>query len=159
MNIKIRAAVIDDSERILELLKQIGDLHGAGRPDVFRDDVVKYNIKELREIFENPDKRVFVAEVDSVVCGYVFCEILNFENHKVFKNYRALYVDDLCVDKDFRNMGIGSALFEKCKEFAKQADCYCVELNVWEFNGSAVEFYEKCGMTAQRRRMEYILKD
>jgi ribosomal protein S18 acetylase RimI-like enzyme len=62
------------------------------------------------------------------------------------------------VDEKFRNCGIGALLIERCKELAKESGCYCIDLNVWKFNGGAIAFYEKCGFDIRALKMEYILK-
>ena len=48
---------------------------------------------------------------------------------------------------------------DTAKDLAKELDCDNIELNVWEFNESAMKFYEKMGMTTQRRFMEIKLKN
>lgn len=157
-NIKIKKAAAEDCGRIAELLKQIGGYHHNGRPDMFRANLTKYNADELKKILQIPERPVFAAfDANNKIIGYAMCEIQTFENHKAYNNHKSLYIDDFCVDEKYRNTGIGSMLFEKCKEYAKEQGCYCIDLNVWEFNQSAVKFYEKCGMVTRSRKMEYIL--
>ena len=159
MNLEIRNAVLSDGERIIALLEQIGEYHHNGRPDIFKSGIKKYNLDNFKEILANPAKPVFSAvDKDSgEVLGYAFCEIMTYKDHPVFRDMKTLYIDDLCVDEKCRGQGAGILLVEKCKEFAREANCYNIDLNVWEFNQNAVRFYEKCGMTMQRRRMEFIL--
>ena len=157
VDIKIRKAGTADSERIIELLRQIGEHHHNGRPDMFRENLIKYNTDELKQILQTPERPVFVAVNENNIIGYAMCEIITFDNHKAYNNHKSFYIDDLCVDEKCRNGGTGSMLFEKCIEHAKEQGCYCIELNVWEFNQSAVKFYEKCGMVTRSRKMELIL--
>jgi len=160
-NIKIRKASPGDFDRIIELLKQIRKHHCTGRPDMFRPDLIKYDPDYLKSIFEVPEKPVFIAadmtEGKDTAAGYAICEIVSYENHKVYNNFKSFYIDDICVDEKYRHMGIGTMLFEKCRETAKENNCYCIDLNVWEFNESAMKFYEKCGMVTRSRKMELIL--
>mgnify|MGYP000706646534 FL=1 len=44
--------------------------------------------------------------------------------------FKALFIDDLCVDKQARGQHIGESLFEYVKQQAKKLDCYEVTLNV-----------------------------
>ena len=160
-DIKIRKAVKEDIDSLIELLKQIRKHHVTGRPDMFKGDLIKFDLADLKNILETPEKPAFVA-VDTtdgkdIVVGYAICEIINYENHKVYNNFKSFYIDDICVDENYRNIGAGTLLFEKCKETAKENGCYCIDLNVWEFNQSAIKFYEKFGMTARSRKMELIL--
>ena len=48
-------------------------------------------------------------------------------------------------------------VMDATKKEAEKCGCHIVELNVWAFNESAVEFYKSCGMTVQRMYMEYVL--
>ncbi|MCL2771747.1 MAG: GNAT family N-acetyltransferase [Oscillospiraceae bacterium] len=160
-NIKVRTAVIGDIDRIIDLLKQIRKLHCDGRPDMFRYDLIKFDRDYLNEIMKSPEKPLFVAVDtsygDGAVVGYAICEIINYENHKVYNNFKSFYIDDICVDEKYRHSGIGTLLFEHCRKNATEQDCYCMDLNVWEFNQSAMKFYEKCGMSTRSRKMELIL--
>lgn len=51
-------------------------------------------------------------------------------------------------------MGIGKNLFSEVKRIAKEKNYDAVELNCWNFNERAIQFYEKCGMNIQRLIME-----
>ena len=159
MKTEIRNAILSDGERIIALLEQIGEYHHRGRPDIFKGGIKKYTPDDFKEILANPARPIFsaVGKDSGEVLGYAFCEIISYKDHPVFRDIKTLYIDDLCVDEKCRGMGIGFLLVEKCKAFAKDAGCYNIDLNVWEFNHSAVKFYEKCGMTVQRRRLEFIL--
>lgn len=158
MQVKIRPAVEGDYERLLELLAQISELHYNNRPDIFQARVKKYELEQVREILNSPDKPVLAAvNPDGVLIGYAFCQIIDNTSRPLFNNFKSLYIDDICVDERFRNQGTGTLLLEKCKELAKEHGCYCIDLNVWQFNQSAVKFYEKCGFDTRSVKMEYIL--
>ena len=67
---------------------------------------------------------------------------------------KTMYLDDLCVMPEYRDRGIGHRFMNMLFDEAKKRGCDNFELNVWEFNSRAVSFYESCGLTVQRRRME-----
>lgn len=149
--IAIREAYITDAGEVYELLCIIATLHRNGRPDVFNGLVSKYNIEQLKERFAKKDSGVFVAECNCRVVGYVFCDI-----HQEGE-CRSLYVDDLCVNPNMRRMGIGKMLMDKAKEYGKIKECNFLTLNVWEFNASALDFYENYGLKTRNRQMEIEL--
>lgn len=158
MNITVRKAKVYDSNGVLNLLKQIAAYHQNGRPDLFKVASSKYSKEEFTEILQDEDKPVFVAvNEDNKVLGYTFCIVKRFKSHPVYKDRTSLYIDDLCVDESVRGQHIGKRLFENVKVYAKKIGCYNIDLNVWEFNENAEKFYENCGMTTQRRIMEFIL--
>ncbi len=155
---EIRRARHEDYDGILHLLTQIAALHHRGRPDIFKSGVKKYTADELSEITADPLKPVFVAAEDGQVLGYAFAVVVSYKNHAVFRDYTALYIDDLCVDENIRGKGVGKLLFEAITDFANELGIDMLDLNVWEFNKEAIAFYERMGMSTSRRRMELKLK-
>lgn len=158
MEFTVRRAQEKDFDKIISLLYNIAALHCAGRPDLFISGYSKYTGAELEEIAANPATPVFVAaDASDSAVGYVFCQLVEHSAHGPQKPIKALYIDDLCVDEAHRGMGIGRALVGRAEDFARKNGCYCVELNVWEFNENARIFYESLGMRTRKRTMELIL--
>lgn len=159
MNLTVRRALPHDGDTVSSLLYQVAAIHHEGRPDIFKPASKKYTQSEFEELICMKDFAILVAEDENKkVHGYAFCKIKCFET-SVVQPYKSLYIDDICVDKDSRGMHVGTVLFEAVKDLAKELDCDNIELNVWEFNESAMKFYEKMGMTTQRRFMEFNLKN
>ena len=155
---KIRKAEEKDIPRIMELLGQVLQIHAEIRPDVFIPGTTKYTDSELKELLEQEDKPIFVAAGEDDVCiGYAFCQLKEQPFSTNMVPFKALFIDDLCVDKQTRGQHIGESLFEYVKQQAKKLGCYEVTLNVWAGNTSAERFYEKMGMKTKERQMEYIL--
>ena len=158
MDIKIRRAESIHSAGVLRLLQQIAEYHHLGRPDIFKAGASKYNEDELAVMFDDADRPVFVAVDDAgTVIGYCFCQIHRNAGHAVINDFSTLFIDDFCVDTSCRGRGIGHRLFNEVKEYAKGIGVYYIDLNVWEFNESAIKFYTKCGFSTQKRKMELIL--
>ena len=154
----IRKAEETDIPIILELLKQVLQIHADIRPDIFIPGTTKYTADELMELLKNDEKPIYVAvDEDNVCVGYAFCQLQEqpFSNNMV--PFKSLFIDDLCVSQETRGRHIGECLFEYVKNEAKQLGCYEVTLNVWAGNTSAERFYEKMGMRTKERQMEYIL--
>jgi len=61
----------------------------------------------------------------------------------------------LAVRSSARRLGAGRALMEATKEWAAERGLDAVSLTVWEFNVSAVEFYEAIGFRTLSRTMEH----
>lgn len=157
-SIKIRRASEKDIKKVMDLLSQVLEIHAKIRPDIFVRGTTKYTYAELLQMFEDDNKPVYVAvDAKDEVVGYAFCELKQqpFSNNMI--PFSALFIDDLCVDKDIRGMHIGQRIFEYVKKEAIRLGCYEVTLNVWEGNDSAKAFYEKIGMTPKETQMEYIL--
>lgn len=154
----IRRAELKDTDKILDLLSQVLEVHAAIRPDYFIPGTTKYSREELAGMFREEDRRIFVAvDEDDTVLGYAFCEIKEQPNRENMVPFRSIYIDDLCVDETKRGQHIASALFERVKKEAADLGCYLISLNVWEGNDSARAFYDRKGFKPRCTKMEYIL--
>ncbi len=155
---RIRRAAEADIPEILRLLVQVDMVHHKGRPDLFKGPATKYTADELRGILADENTPVFACVNEAgALLGYAFCMLTRHENDHVLTDIKTLYIDDLCVDEAVRGQGVGRALYEHALDFARQAGCYNLTLNVWTCNPSAMRFYEKCGLTPQKVGMEKIL--
>ena len=155
---RIRKAEEKDIPRIMELLGQVLEIHAEIRPDIFIPGTTKYTVIELTELLKQDDKPIYLAVSDEDICrGYAFCQLKKQDFSTNMVQFKSMFIDDLCVDKEARGQHIGESLFEYVKQEARKMGCYEVTLNVWAGNTSAEHFYEKMGMKTQERRMEYIL--
>ncbi len=59
----------------------------------------------------------------------------NHNGHKKICNY--IFVEDLIVDKDYRNKGVGKDLLQNVVNYAKTNDCEVVELTSYIQNVDA----------------------
>ncbi len=147
-----------DIPRVGDLLRQVCDVHAAGRPDLFCAGARKYTDEQLAEILTEDTRPVLVAtDKDDRVRGYAFCVVQEGVRHHALKDVRTLYLDDLCVDEACRGQRIGSMLYEAVLALARARGCYNVTLHVWNCNASAMKFYESLGMQCRQMEMETIL--
>ena len=153
----IRFAQTEDTPAILNLLRQVGQVHHEGRPDIFRAGAQKYGASQVMALMNKPGHAIFVAVEGAEVLGYCFCEMKTHAKDPVIADYTELYIDDICIDETRRGQHIGTALYEAACRYARESHCYNVTLNVWSFNENALRFYESCGMHPQRIYMETIL--
>ncbi len=155
----IRKALNSDISDLNRLLLQVEAVHHNGRPDIFKSGGIKYEKAELEAILSDEKTPVFVyVSDDNKVVGYAFCVIKQEKDSPLLTDIKTLYIDDLCVDENIRGKGIGKALYEYVKGYAKEIDCYNITLNVWTLNDNAVRFYKALGLLPQKIGMEQILK-
>lgn len=147
----------EDIEGMLVLLGQVLEVHHRGRPDIFKTGASKYTKRELEELLLDAQRPIFVAKNEERMLGYAFCVIKKTEGDNILKDMKTLYIDDLCVDENERGNGIGRALYEHVKDYAKELGCYNLTLNVWECNAGAKRFYESMGLLPRNTLMETIL--
>lgn len=154
----IRKANASDYKGVERLLVEVNTPHQKLRPDIFIENAVKYDEKKFDEIISNESTPVFVAVDDEGnVLGHLFCRVNDYAQVKVYKDFKSLFIDDLCIEESARGQGVGKALYEFAVGYARENGCYDVTLNVWEGNNSARAFYEKMGMFPKETQMEYIL--
>ena len=154
---EIRFAEPKDVPGILSLLRQVGNVHHVGRPDIFRKGAQKYGASQVLAMLNDFSTPIFVAVEDDAVLGYGFCMIKQYQNDPVIADHTELYIDDLCVDETCRGKHIGKTIYEAILRYAKMRGCYNVTLNVWSCNESAMKFYEALGMKPQKVGMEHLL--
>ena len=153
----IRKATHNDIPRILELLSQVNDVHAEGRPDFFIKGKRKYNEEDLLKIINDDTTPVFVCEENDDIKGYAFCVIQDLSQCDNLRPDKSLYIDDICVDENYRRHGVGKKLYEHVVQFAKEEKCFNITLNVWAKNPGAQAFYESMGMTVQKVCMEKVI--
>ena len=153
----IRFAKEKDIPKIIDLLEQVCLVHHNGRADIFKVGT-KYAESELCEILKDAERPILVCtDENDLVMGYCFCIYQQHRDNAILTDIKTLYIDDLCVDQKLRGKHIGKELYEAAKKLARESGCYNLTLNVWSCNKTALEFYEKMGLTPQKIGMELIL--
>ena len=152
----IRLAEPKDIPRVIDLLRQVGQVHHELRPDLFRAGAQKYDEAALQELLKDPTRPIFAAIVEGTLMGYCFCIHQVTKDDPVLCDRKNLYIDDLCVDEACRGQGIAAALYAYALDYARKEGFDAITLNVWSGN-SAERFYQKMGLKPQKVGMEFIL--
>ena len=154
---EVRFARENELDRINELRKQVNDVHVNGRPDVFKPGFPDELRDFIHVIWQDPNQNIVVAVEDGVICGFaIINHIVKPENPFMYER-NFLDIDEFCVDKDHRRKGVATALIDFIREYAREQGFKRLELNMWEFNESALAFYESAGFETYRRYMEILL--
>ena len=154
----IRRALPADLEGLKSLLHQVCQIHADGRPDLFKSGGIKYTDQELLSILPDDNRPIFVCVDDqNAVLGYAFCILEETPETTSLHPVRTLYLDDLCVDERARGQHIGSLLYDRVLQAARDMGCNRVTLHAWNFNQDAFGFYQKLGMTPLYTTMEQKL--
>ncbi len=149
----IRETNINDYENIKKLIFQIQEIHLNKRPDIFNDkDSFSYNDYEMSLTAKNSFN--YVYEENNIIKGYIMARIKEVGLIPVMNKRTILFIEDIVVDKNYYNEGIGTKLFTFIEEKARLLNIDSIELNVWNLNENALKFYEKMGFKVQRMQME-----
>ena len=153
----IRFAEEKDIPQMIDLLKQVGQVHHEARPDLFRVGAQKYDEAALKRLLADPNRPIIAGVEEDKMIGYAFCILQQIKGDPVLCDRKTLYIDDLCVDQAVRGGGVAQAIYQGVLDYARSIHCDAVTLNVWCGNDRAMHFYEKCGFKPQKIGMELTL--
>lgn len=137
--INIRPANPSDLEIILNFIKELADYENLA------NEVVA-NTQLLNEcLFEKEKAFVLIAEYNGLAVGFA----LYFYNFSTFLGRCGIYLEDLYVKSDFRNLGIGKALFKELAQIARDNNFERIDFCCLNDNEPSLKFYEKIGAFRQ----------
>lgn len=130
---QIREARRGDEEAIHSLICELALYEKAP------DEVIN-TVDQLRiDLFEDPVCEALVVENDlQEVVGFA----LYYQSYSTWKG-RCLYLEDFYVKPEFRRGGIGSRLFSKVVDLAKERGVKRMDWQVLDWNEPAIAFYKK----------------
>lgn len=152
----VRFARKEDYEAINALRAPVCALHSNGYPALFKPVFAKDHQERVLKMMEDPEQDVLVAEENGQLLGFAMVEYIKREETNSMYAVHEAHIVEIGVDETFQGKGIGTALIQAVKDAAKVRGCRSVQLDVWEFNKSALRFYEKLGFVTLRRKMEQV---
>lgn len=151
----VRFAEEKDLDIINELRKQVNDIHVEGCPDLFKAGF-EAEIRDFAKVIMNGENSdIIVAERNGIICGMACVDYVNKPETPYSKARSFYHVQEIAVDTNHRRQGVAKELLEFMITDAKKRKLGKIELDVWEFNDSAIEFYQAVGFRQTRRWMEY----
>ena len=154
MDIRVRYASADDLDQVNLIRREVNDLHVQGRADFFRADAWPSIEGHAADLLNAPDAGLIVAECGGQIAGFATVEYFVKPANPYMRERRYYHVEEFGVSSAFRRCGVGTALIDFMKEDARARGFDRIELDMWEFNRSALAFYEHTGFTTYRRYME-----
>lgn len=151
----VRLAEKKDMVRVNELRKQVNDIHVNGRPDIFKVGFCEELQNFAMAILEGENSDIIVVERNGIICGMACVDYVKKPETPYSKSRKYYHVQEFVVDESFRRQGVARELFDFIKKDAQQKQFDKIELDVWSFNESAIEFYEDVGFKETRKWMEY----
>ncbi len=157
--IELRKALLKDFARVAELKNQIHSDYVRNAPDFYRNVEQPLTVEEYNAYIDPSGKRCANVLLDgSQIVAYAFTQVLESQNNALVYDQKQLFLDDLCVDETLRGRGYGNRLMQEIVSIAEESGCKTVELNVWDWNRSAIAFYQALGMEFTRLRMKRDLQ-
>ena len=138
---KIRSAEKRDFDTIKTLVKAHAKFEKAG---ALNDE----NLNRLENhIFNTETIKCLVVEIDTEIVGYATFM-------KQFSTWDAnfyIYLDCLYLNEKIRGKGVGTAIMETVKTYAKSKNCAVIQWQTPDFNKKAIQFYNKLGATSKSK--------
>ena len=151
----LRDARTEDAEEIYRLV------HALAAYEKLADKAVSTAEDFRVQLFgPRPHAQAMVAELGGRVVGIAIW----FYNFSTFVARPGLYVEDIFVEPEHRDLGIGRAFFQAMARRAVAEGCARMEWSVLDWNAPAVAFYRSMGAvgmdewTVQRLENEHLHK-
>ena len=132
----IRGAEPKDVAAILDLI--IGLAVYENEPD----QVENTDDKLTHDLFERKYCDAFVAELDDTIVGFT----IYYTSYSTWKG-PCIYLEDLFVLDEYRKTGVGSQLFDRVVDVAKERGVARMDWQVLDWNEPAIEFYKRKNAT------------
>lgn len=158
VEVNIRKATAEDYDALCGLFDVVDALHRDNLPHMFQrpPGPVREHDYYL-ELIANESVGLFVAEVANTLVGFVHAVIRDTPAIPVFVPRRYAIIDSIGVKLELQRHGIGRMLMDTVHKWAIAKGATAIELNVYEFNKTAIAFYEGLGYDTVSRRMSKAL--
>ena len=150
----IRNALKDDVSIIAEMIVETQKSHVEAYPKRFLpislEDAKLLIIEQLGSI------GVIVAEIEGCIVGYAIFNIVITEQTKIRCSQKFCYLQQIGVNAQNRNSGIGYELIQFVKSECLEQNIDDIELDVWAFNEQGQSFFKKVGFEAYGFKMKAL---
>ena len=147
----IRKLTINDFEIVESVIAKLHKIHVDNRPDFYIENEHPISKNEYKALLNNQDKLSIAYIVDDKIAGVCLATIKD-------KIEKSIYIDDIFVLQEFRHQGIATKLYKQVESIANNIGAKRIDLTVWKFNNTAINFYKSLGMKTQRIVLEMRLE-
>lgn len=151
MEFTFRIATKKDKEKISLLVEQSAE-HDRKKPEEINLTLDKI---EAHGFGKNKYFYILLAEYKKNPVGYA----LYFFSYSASEGAPVLYIEDLFVNKNYQNQGLGTALLSHLARFAVEKKCCRMEGHAFTWNKKSIQFYEFLGAHARRDLLQFRLED
>ncbi len=147
----LELARTSDRTQVERLARQVHELHVQWRPDLYEMPEELFPTELFDQCIRN--RELYVAKISGMVAGYALLRIRVSEGPGKIRR-KILLIDQIAVDEEFQNHGLGTQMMEEVRALARAFGCSDLQLNVYPQNDAAVSFYQKCGFTIRTIEMQ-----
>ena len=144
IQMKIRRALSQDIDALLNLHHQIGKFHFENAPDAFVEPSAAEREFFLRALSD--ESRLFLlAETQDEVVGFITAAITQNQTIPFLVKYPICRIGTIVVDQSKRSKGVGTQIMSACQSWAFESGAKQMRLEVISFNQGAQQFYVNLG--------------
>ena len=151
---KIRKLIESDYDMVIELYKELDEMHVQARPDYFvhrgKDKI--YPKDAFVHNLSYPGGLELGAFDNEQLVGIVSATL--WDESGMLKDVKTVCLDNIYVLPDHRRKGVATKLFAEVELWAKEKGAIRLDLFTWDFNKDAIAMYQTMGMTPQRHVFE-----
>jgi GNAT superfamily N-acetyltransferase len=155
---QVRPATLKDYVSLSEVFQEADLMHSSALPDLFRPTPGPAGSRAyVAEIIDGENSVIFVAEQNGKLIGAVHVEVHEAPTIPAVTPRRFAVIDTLVVTRPHRRKGVGTTLAGELQRWARAKGVSQIELTIYEFNKSALAFYQKLGFRTASRRLRKSL--
>jgi GNAT superfamily N-acetyltransferase len=152
---KVRLAHSGDIGAICMLYQKFYEYNAKQQPDYYR--FVEESGKYPESVINGNGGDLYVAETADGIIGFIHVEEERTEPYPPVVPHKYAYIVDLYVEPEHRRGGVGKALLESVKGWAKDRGLEYLELLVLDENLIGRSFYERENFKPASHKMRYAL--
>lgn len=131
-------------------LKDCESIYLLNKNDLGYDFPIEATAKRLKMILKSESDKIFVAECDGKVIGYIHACDYDVIYAPSMKN-----ILGLAVNSAYRKLGAGKALLAAAENWARETGCEGIRLCSGAQRKGAHEFYKKCGYICSKEQLNF----
>ena len=148
-------ATLNDIDAICTLYQQFYETNANQQPKYY------CNVEESgaypKSVINGVSGDIFIAKTQNKIVGFIHVEAEETAPFPSVAPHQYACIVDFYVIPDYRKNGIGKALLERAKDWAKSKNLEYLELFVLEENQLGQNFYKREKFSTASRTLRYVL--
>ncbi len=150
--VTIREFREDDSTAVRGMMRKLAEQREESTHQmVLKKEYDRFFSSYMMGLLRNPDSAVRVAEEDGDVIGYAVAT--RGRDQPFMRFSRTAVLNDMFVDEERRNEGVGKQLLESLRAWAREAGVDALEVQVFPEHDDEVASLKKLGFFQYRIKM------
>lgn len=144
--IKIRQATEQDYLTVNSLYYVADSLYSKNIPETYKKPPKPTLPKgNFLNMLEDKNSLIIVAEFGREIVGMLYASIQKDEGNRWVRPLKWANIEEISVFPKFNKKGIGTRLIQEVETWAKKKGTKRVSALVYDFNKTAISFYQKNG--------------